>query len=59
MTHYNIFLSAMHFLHNTVKPIYNDHLYNLLPVIDSVMCFNEDWRYQFTFANNLCILEFI
>ena len=20
------------------------------------MCFDEDWRYQFTFANNFCLL---
>ena len=29
----------------------------LLPVIYSVICFNEDWRYQFTRANNFCLLE--
>ena len=23
------------------------------------MCFNEDWRYQFTLANNFCLLELI
>ena len=23
------------------------------------MCFNEDWSYQFTLANNLCLLELI
>ena len=23
------------------------------------MCFNEDWRYQFTRANNVCLLELI
>ena len=23
------------------------------------MCFNEDWRYQFTIANNFCLLELI
>ena len=45
----------------TVKPVYNDHLYNkiLSPVIYSVMRFNEDWRYQFTLANNICLLELI
>ena len=33
----------------------------LLPVIysESVMCFNEDWRYQFTLDNNVCLLELI
>ena len=25
----------------------------------SVMCFNEDWRYQFTLANNFCLLGLI
>ena len=45
----------------TVKPVCNDHLYskNLLAVIYSVMFFNEDWRYQFTLANNFCLLELI
>ena len=23
------------------------------------MCFNEDWRYKFTLANNICLLELI
>ena len=23
------------------------------------MCFNEDWKYKFTLANNLCLLELI
>ena len=23
------------------------------------MCFNEDWRYQFTRANKFCLLELI
>ena len=23
------------------------------------MCYNEDWRYQFTLAYNICILELI
>ena len=23
------------------------------------MCFNEDWRYRFTLANNICLLELI
>ena len=23
------------------------------------MCFNEDWRYQFTPADNFCLLELI
>ena len=23
------------------------------------MCFNEDWMYQFTLANNVCLLELI
>ena len=23
------------------------------------MCFNEDWRNQFTLANNVCLLELI
>ena len=32
---------------------------NLLPVIYSVMCFNKDWRYQFTLANNFCLLGLI
>ena len=43
----------------TVKPVCNDHLCNknLLPVIYSVICFNEDWMYQFTLANNFCLLE--
>ena len=31
----------------------------LLPVIYSVMCFNEDWMYQVTLANNFCLLELI
>ena len=31
----------------------------LLPVIYSVMCFNENWRYQFTLANSFCLLELI
>ena len=47
---------------NTVKPVCNDHLYYKiysLPVINSVMRFNEDWRYQFPLANNLCLLELI
>ena len=41
---------------NTVKkvPVFNDHFYNVLPVIDSVMYFDGDWRFQFTLANNLC-----
>ena len=25
----------------------------------SIMCFNEDWRYQFTLAKNVCLLELI
>ena len=46
---------------STVKPIYNDHLYNkfLFPVIYSVACFHEDGRYQFTLASNFCLLEHI
>ena len=45
---------------DTVKPVCNDHLYDIvLPVVYSVMCFNEDWRYQFTRANNFCLLELI
>ena len=32
----------------TVKPACNDHLNNKI---------NEDWRYQFTLANNFCPLE--
>ena len=46
----------------TVKPVCNDHLYNkiyLLPMICSVMCLNQDWRYQFTLVNNICLLELI
>ena len=31
----------------------------LLPVIYSVMCFNEGWWNQFTLANNVCLLELI
>ena len=23
------------------------------------MCFNEDWKYEFTLANNSCLLELI
>ena len=23
------------------------------------MCFHEDWKFQFTLANNFCLLEFI
>ena len=46
---------------DTVQPVYNDRLYNkiLSPVIFSVMRFNEDWRYQFTLAHNVCLLELI
>ena len=45
----------------TVKPVCNDHLYDKIYYLFfySVMCFNEDWRYQFTFANNFCLLELI
>ena len=44
----------------TVKPVWNNHLYkNLFPVIYSIMCFTEDWRYQFTLASNVCFLELI
>ena len=32
---------------------------NLSTVIYSVMRFNEDWKYQFTLANNVCLLEHI
>ena len=45
---------------NTVKPVCNDHLYNeIYNVIYSIMWFNDDRRYQFTRANNLCLLELI
>ena len=58
-----IFFSPMRFLSHlyTVKPVCNDHLYNkiFLPVIYLVIRFNEDWRYQFTLANNFCLLELI
>ena len=30
-----------------------------LPVIYSATCFSEDWRYQFTVANNFCLLGLI
>ena len=23
------------------------------------MCFNEDWRYQFTLANDVCLLDLV
>ena len=32
---------------------------NSFPVIYSVMCFTEDWRYQFTLASDVCFLELI
>ena len=35
------------------------HQYNVLPLIYSAMCFNEDWRYRFTLANDFCHLELI
>ena len=28
-------------------------------MIYQVMCLNENWRYQFTRTNNLCLLELI
>ena len=28
-------------------------------MINSLMCFNEDWRYQYILANNVCHLELI
>ena len=31
----------------------------LLPVFYSVMRFNEDWRCQYTLANNFCLLKLI
>ena len=34
-------------------------LQDLLPMINSVMCFNEDWKYQFILANKFCLLELI
>ena len=46
----------------TVEPVCNDHHYdkiNSLFVIYSVMCFNKDRRYQFTVANNVCLMELI
>ena len=49
------------FIFVTVKPVCNDHLYNkkIFPVIYSVMCFNEDWNYQFILYNNFCLPELI
>ena len=46
---------------STMKPVYNDHLYNKMyyHLIDSVMCLNEDWMNQFTLANDFCLLELI
>ena len=32
---------------------------NILPLVYSVMCFNEDWKYQLILANNFCLLELI
>ena len=47
----------------TVKPVYNDHLYNKIYYLWFIQlpgkCFNEDWMYQFTLANNFCLLELI
>ena len=45
--------------YDTVKPVCNDHLCDKIYVIYSVMCFNGDWRYQFTVANNFCLMELI
>ena len=45
----------------TVQPVCNDHLYNKIYYLFffPVMHFNDDWRYQFTLANNFCLLELI
>ena len=29
---------------------------NRITLIYSVMCFNEDWRYQFALASDVCLL---
>ena len=39
----------------TVKPVCNDHLSDKI----YYLWFIEDWRYQFTLANNFCLLELI
>ena len=40
-------------------PVTTTSIINSLPVIYSVMCFNEDWRYEFTLAKNVCLLDHI
>ena len=47
---------------DTVKPVCNDHpLYNKIYYLwfYTVMCLIKDWRHQFTFADDCCILELI
>ena len=44
----------------TVKTVCNDDLYDKIYYLSfSVMGSNEDWKYQFTLANSVCLLELI
>ena len=52
-----ILIASMYVYDYTVKPVCNDHLSNKIYYLwfFSVMCFNKNWWYQFTRANNFCL----
>ena len=44
----------MEYVHNEIDL---GNIFIVPNLINLVMCFNEDWMYQFTLANIFCLLE--